>query len=158
MEPTEFFAGRPLGLAVYERVRSIVEGFGPVEVRVSKSQVAFRRRRGFAYLWLPGMYLANPAADVVLSIALRRRIDSPRWKEIAQPAPMTWMHHLEIHDLAELDDEVAGWLREAAEGAGGATSPASPPSLDSLPSLNSPDSLDSPDSPPSPPSPPSPER
>ena len=122
MEPSEFFAGPPLGLAVYERVRSIVEGFGPVDVRVSKSQVAFRRRRGFAYLWLPGMYLANPAAEVVLSIALRRRIESPRWKEIARPAPTTWMHHLEIHDVAELDDEVAGWLGEAAEGAGSSAS------------------------------------
>jgi hypothetical protein len=122
MEPSEFFAGQPLGLAVYERVRSIVEGFGPVEVRVSKSQVAFRRRRGFAYLWMPGMYLANSAAEVVLSIALRRRIESPRWKEVVRPAPTTWMHHLEIRDVAELDDEVAGWLREAAEGAGSSAS------------------------------------
>lgn len=122
MEPTEFFAGRPLGLAVYERARSIVEGFGPVEVRVSKSQVAFRRRRGFAYLWLPGMYLANPPAEVVLSITLRRRIESPRWKEIVRPASTTWMHHLEIRDVAELDEEVACWLREAAEGAGSSAS------------------------------------
>jgi hypothetical protein len=118
VEPEEFFAGRPLGLAVYERVRSIVDGFGPVEARVSKSQVAFRRRRGFAYLWLPGMYLANPAAEVVLSIALRRCIESPRWKEVVRPAPATWIHHLEIRDVAELDDEVASWLREAAEGGG----------------------------------------
>jgi hypothetical protein len=122
MEPSEFFAGQPLGNAVYERVRSIAEGFGPVEVRVSKSQVAFRRRRGFAYLWMPGMYLANPAAEVVLSIALRRRIESPRWKEVVRPAPTTWMHHLEIRDVAELDDEVAGWLREAADGAGSSAS------------------------------------
>jgi hypothetical protein len=122
MESSEFFAGQPLGLAVYERVRSIVEGFVPVEVRVSKSQVAFRRRRGFAYLWMPGMYLANPAAEVVLSIALRRRIESPRWKEVVRPAPTTWMHHLEIREVAELDEEVAGWLREAAEGAGSSAS------------------------------------
>jgi hypothetical protein len=126
MESSEFFAGQPLGLAAYERVRSIVEGFGPVEVRVSKSQVAFRRRRGFAYLWMPGVYLANPAAEVVLSIALRRRIESPRWKEVVRPASTTWMHHLEIRDVAELDDEVAGWLRAAAEGAGSSASGQSP--------------------------------
>jgi hypothetical protein len=28
------------------------------------------------------------------------------------------MHHLEIHSLDELDDEIAAWLREAAEAAG----------------------------------------
>jgi uncharacterized protein DUF5655 len=118
MEAEAFLAGHPLGLEVYRRVRALVEGFGPVEVRVSKSQIAFRRRRGFAYLWLPGMYLAKPAAEVVLSIAVRRRIDSPRWKEVVQPAPTTWMHHLEIRDVADLDGEVAGWLLEAAKEAG----------------------------------------
>jgi len=25
------------------------------------------------------------------------------------------MHHLEVHDPAEIDDEVTAWLREAAE-------------------------------------------
>jgi len=28
------------------------------------------------------------------------------------------MHHLEVRDPAETDDEVAAWLREAATGAG----------------------------------------
>jgi len=28
------------------------------------------------------------------------------------------MHHLEIHSLSDLDDEAAGWLREAADRAG----------------------------------------
>jgi hypothetical protein len=52
---------------------------------------------------------------VVLSIALGRRDDSPRWKEVAHPSPKHWIHHLEVRDLADIDDEVAGWLREAAE-------------------------------------------
>jgi hypothetical protein len=25
------------------------------------------------------------------------------------------MHHLEIHDAGDIDDEVIGWLREAAD-------------------------------------------
>jgi hypothetical protein len=32
-----------------------------------------------------------------------------------QPSPAHWMHHLEIHDAVAIDDEVAGWLREAAD-------------------------------------------
>jgi hypothetical protein len=31
---------------------------------------------------------------------------------------MHWMHHLEVRDPAEIDDEVVAWLREAATGAG----------------------------------------
>ena len=114
----QFFAGHPDGWAAFERVSAILERLGPCEVRVTKSQVAFRRKRGFAFLWLPGQYLAKPGSDVVLSIALGRHDDSPRFKQVAHPAPTQWMHHLEIHDLDEIDDEVARWLAEAAERAG----------------------------------------
>lgn len=115
MTPEDFFAGHPLGLAVYDRVSSALARLGPVSVRVSKSQVAFRRRRGFVFLWLPGQYLRNPGADVVLSVALGRRETSPRFKEVAHPAPRQWIHHLEIHDVTDLDDEVLAWLSEAAD-------------------------------------------
>ena len=111
----EWFSGHPDALAIFSRVRSIIEGLGPCEVRFSRSQVAFRRTRGFAWVWRPGQYLRNPGAEVVLSIALGRRDESPRFKEVAHPSPAHWMHHLEVHDPAELDDQVVAWLREAAE-------------------------------------------
>ena len=116
--PEEFFAGRALGLAVFERIRAALAVQGPVDVRVSRSQVAFRRRRGFAYLWAPGQYLAKPTVEVVLSIALGRADPSPRFKQVLRVAPIHWMHHLELHDLAEIDEEVVGWLLEAAARAG----------------------------------------
>mgnify|MGYP001814650126 FL=1 len=118
MGPKEYFAGRPLAETVFFRVRSVLEQLGPVDIRTTKSQVAFRRARGFAYLWLPGQYLASPSADVVLSFALGRYDPSPRFKEVAHPSPRHWMHHLEINDVDEVDDEVIGWLREAADRSG----------------------------------------
>ena len=111
--PAEFFAESPFGVQVFEEVRRRLDGFGPFEVRVTSTQVAFRRRMAFAYLWRPGQHLRNPGADVVLSIALGRHDGSPRWKEVAHPSPKHWMHHLEVHDLADLDDEVTAWLQEA---------------------------------------------
>lgn len=80
--------------------------------------MAFRRRRGFAFLWLPGRYLEHPAADVVLSIALDRCIVSRRFKQVVHPAPSVWMHHLEVRAPEELDDEVGRWLCDAADHAG----------------------------------------
>jgi len=118
MRPEDHFAGHPHALAVYKKVRSVLDGLGPVAVRTSKSQVAFRRKRNFAYLWMPGRYLAKPTAEVVLSIALGRHDDSPRFKEVSHPAPAQWMHHLEVRDARGIDDEVVGWLREAADRAG----------------------------------------
>ncbi|HEY6057623.1 MAG TPA: DUF5655 domain-containing protein [Candidatus Limnocylindrales bacterium] len=110
-----FFEGHPDALAVYRSVRSMAEAIGSIDVRVTRSQVAFRRRRGFAYLWLPGRWLAKPAAEVVLSIALGRRDESPRFKPVVQPARDVWMHHLEVRASDEIDDEVRAWLEEAFE-------------------------------------------
>lgn len=115
--PEEFFAGNPVGLATFGTVRDVLIRDRPdVTVRVSRSQVAFRRRRGFAYLWVPGRYLRRPAAPVVLSVATLERIDSPRFKEVVHPGP--WMHHLEVTDAAQVDEEVQGWLLAAAAEAG----------------------------------------
>jgi hypothetical protein len=86
-------------------------------VRVSKSQVAFRRRRGFAFLWRPGMYIKSDV-PVVLSLALPQEIPSLRFKETAHPAPGIWMHHLELVDSSQLDGEVEQWMRQAYEAAG----------------------------------------
>ena len=112
----EFFAGQPLGTVVHERIRAMLRDWPDVTVRVSRSQVAFRRRRGFAYLWRPDQYLRGTHAPVVLSIALDDRLTSPRFKEVVHPGP--WMHHLEVHEAADVDAEVEGWLRRAAAGAG----------------------------------------
>ena len=113
-----FFAGSELGLATLARVRDVLATHPDVSERTTRSQVAFRRRTGFAFLWRPEQYLRHPGAEVVLSIGLPRRLGSSRFKQVAHPARTTWMHHLEVHDVGDVDDEVAGWLREAAGGAG----------------------------------------
>jgi hypothetical protein len=37
---------------------------------------------------------------------------------VAHPSPKHWIHHLEVGDIDEVDDEVAARLIEAAERAG----------------------------------------
>lgn len=88
LTPEQFFAGHPHAMAVFTQGCTMLDQQGTYQVHVSKSQVAFRRRRGLAYLWVPG-----------------------------HPAAAHWMHHLEVHHLSDLDDEVAAWLTEAAEAA-----------------------------------------
>jgi hypothetical protein len=115
--PEDFLDGHATASAVYETVRQRLGELGPFETRTTKSQIAFRRRRGFAYLWLPGQDLRGPHADVVLSIALDRHDASSRFKEVVQPTPGRWMHHLELGDPDDVDAEVVRWLEEAARDA-----------------------------------------
>ena len=115
--PEEVFSGSPRGLELFHAVEAMLAEPTPPAVRATKSQVAFRERRGFAYLWWPGRYLDSDV-PAVLSIALPGRIDSARFKEVVNPSPGVWMHHLELHTVDELDREVMDWLREAREAAG----------------------------------------
>lgn len=111
----EFFSGHPFALEVFRAVQAALASAGPFSVRITKSQAAFRRRRSFAFVWIPGQYLAGPTAEVVLAIALGRHVSSARFKEVAHPAPRQWIHHLEVRSVDDVDDEVVGWLLEAAE-------------------------------------------
>ena len=117
--PDEVFSGSPRGLELCRAVERMLAdpGGGHAEVRVTKSQVAFRARRGFAYVWWPGRYVRSDV-PAVLSIALSRRLESPRFKSVVNPRPGLWMHHLELHSEDDLDAEVAGWLRQAWDDAG----------------------------------------
>jgi len=115
MTPDEFFAGQVLSKQLFEAVRREVEALGEVVMRVTKSQVAFRRRRGFAWVWMPGQYLKRRTAPLVLSLSLPQRDQSPRWKEIVEPYPGRFSHHLELYDPADIDEQVRSWLREAWE-------------------------------------------
>lgn len=118
VEVDEYLGDDAVARAVYEEVHARLQAFGPSSERAGRSQIAFRRARGFAYLWIPGRYVAHPDAEVVLSIALGRHDPSPRFKEVVHPATRHWMHHLELHGPEGIDDEVVGWLREAYDRAG----------------------------------------
>lgn len=118
VEIDRFFEQRPKARLLYEAVDHVMRELGPSTQHVTKSQIAFRRRRAFAWVWTPDRWLAGQPAPLVLSLALARRDASERWKEIVEPSPGRWMHHLELRDPAEIDAQVREWLREAREAAG----------------------------------------
>ena len=113
-----FLTGCDDALLIYSALERLLERLGPFETRVTRSQIAFRRKRGFAWVWVPGRYLHGNAAALVLSVALAGRDASPRWKEVVQPAPGRWMHHLELHSPADIDGQVLAWLQTAWQQAG----------------------------------------
>jgi len=111
----EFFDGQPQSRQLFNILQGMAAALGPMTLRVTKSQVAFCRRKVFAWAWMPEKYLHRPAAPLVLTLALRRRDTSLRWKEIVQPAPGRFTHHLELYSPQDIDGQVRSWLQEAWE-------------------------------------------
>ena len=91
----------------------LIEEMGDVTVRVTKSQIAYRRDRVFAAIWVPSQYLNGNVAPLVLTLYLPYRIESSRWKQVVEPAPGRFTHHLELRGPADVDAEVAAWVEEA---------------------------------------------
>ena len=113
MTMDEYFEGYEESRRLFEIIYSAIQDLGPVELRVTKSQVAFCRRKPFAWAWIPAKYLHRKSAPLVLTIGFRHRDSSPRWKEIVEPKPGRFTHHLELYSANEIDDEVRGWLQGA---------------------------------------------
>ena len=109
----EFFDGQEGPRQLFETLLRAVNVMGPAELQVTKSQIAFRRRRAFAWVWMPGKYLRGKSAPLVLTLSLRSRSTSPRWKEIVEPSPGRFTHHLELYSVNDIDDQVRDWLRDA---------------------------------------------
>ena len=117
LSPEDLFRGFPDGLAICHRVQQVISTIGTASVAVTKSQLAFRRRRGFAYVWRPGQYV-DSEVPAVLSLALSHEVTSDRFKSVVHPSKSIWMHHIELCDVSQVDDEVRGWLADAYSSAG----------------------------------------
>ncbi len=103
------------------RLMDEVDRLGPAQVVVSKSQIALRRAKNFAVVWIPATHLRHGGprlAPLVLALSFSQRDPSPRWKEITQVSPKRYTHHLELWSVDDVNEEVRGWLRAAWDAAG----------------------------------------
>ncbi len=118
MEQASFFDGWPDALAIHRAVARCVQKTGEHRVKVSKSQIGFYRKRLFAATWIPGRHLGGEVAPLVLSVFLGHRYRSSRWKEIVEPTPGRFTHHMELRTQDDVDDEVEEAIQEAWREAG----------------------------------------
>lgn len=113
MNVVDFFRGHRDALAIHEAVEAAVAEVGTFETRVSKSQVGFYRKHPFAATWMPGQYLEGRDTPLVLTVYLKRRDHSSRWKEIVESARGHFTHHAELRTADEVDDFIRQRLAEA---------------------------------------------
>ncbi len=103
-----FLAGKPEGArALYDAFVALVERCGPVTLAPGTTRVGFQVRMIFAAVDRLG------AGTLDAHVVLARRLEHPRFRRIESISPRNHVHYFRIRSVAELDDEVAGWLREA---------------------------------------------
>jgi hypothetical protein len=120
----DFFGGKEKSKQLFNKLNIVLDNIGVANMRVGKSQISFRRRRAFAWVWMPDKYLQGKYAPLVLSLSLQRRDPSPRWKEIVEPYPGRFTHHMEIYSTDDIDSQVRAWIEEAWTNAANGRNPA----------------------------------
>ena len=58
---------------------------------------------------------ARPETWITVTFGLRYKKESPRIDAASEPYPNRWTHHMLISSEEEVDDELMGWIKEAAE-------------------------------------------
>ncbi len=110
-----FYDKAPQMLPIYETLRNrLVEKYGDIQVKVSKTQISFRNKHIFAMVSLPLRRIKNtPKVYMLVSFGLPYRLDSSRVFQAAEPYPNRWTHHVLIENRGDVDAQLMEWLDAA---------------------------------------------
>ena len=112
-----FFGDRVDALPIYERLENaILTRIPDVKIKAAKTQVTFANRRGFAFVSFNPCRRAKdrPAVWMTVTFGLGCRKESPRIDAATEPYPGRWTHHVMVGTPDEIDEELLGWILEAA--------------------------------------------
>ena len=113
-----FFNDHMDALPLYERLEGLIlEQIPDAKIKVSKTQISFSNKRGFAFVSFNPCRRAKERPEVWMTVTfgLSYRKDSPRIDMATEPYPNRWTHHIMVGSEEEIDGELMGWIREAAE-------------------------------------------
>ena len=119
MTPDEmlFFDRHPAALPLYGELKDrILEEIPDARIKVGKTQISFFTKHMFAAASFTPVRKAKdrPEPFLTVTFGLCRPVASPRIDAAAEPYPGRWTHHVMIGSAEEADDELMGWIREAA--------------------------------------------
>ena len=113
-----FFGEHMEALPMYERLENaILTRIPDVKIKVAKTQITFANKRGFAFVSFNPCRRSKdrPAVWMTVTFGLGYRKDSPRIDVATQPYPGRWSHPVMVGSAEEIDEELLGWIQEAAE-------------------------------------------
>lgn len=91
---------------LFNSIVGLLKRNGPLKINPDKTGIAFQVRMRFC-----GVYVRKNSLD--LGFLLPRRLDHWRVRKIVPYSPRCYGHHVAIAAPADLDDELAGWLKES---------------------------------------------
>lgn len=113
-----FFFGEHMdALPIYERLEErILAQIPDVKIKIAKTQITFAKRYGFAFVSFNPCRKAKdrPAVWMTVTFGLGYCKESPRIDVATQPYPGRWTHHVTVGSTDEIDEELLGWIQEAA--------------------------------------------
>ena len=113
-----FFNDHMDALPLYERLEGLIlEQIPDVKIKVSKTQISFSNKRSFTFVSFNPCRRAKERPNVWMTVTfgLSYQKDSPRIDAATEPYPNRWTHHVMVGSEEEIDIELMGWIREAAE-------------------------------------------
>ena len=114
-----FFFGEHIdALPIYERLEdAILSRIPDVKIKVAKTQITFANKRGFAFVSFNPCRKAKdrPAVWMTVTFGLGYRKESSRIDAATEAYPGRWTHHVMVGSADEIDEELLGWIQEAAE-------------------------------------------
>lgn len=112
-----FFSEHMDALPLYQRLEALIlEQIPDVRIKVSKTQIGFFNKRGFAFVSFNPCRRAKdrPETWVTVTFGLAFRVDDPRIDVATEPYPNRWTHHVTVSRAEDMDGQLLGWIREAA--------------------------------------------
>lgn len=112
-----FFSEHMDALPLYQRLEALIlEQIPDVRIKVSKTQIGFFNKRGFAFVSFNPCRRAKdrPETWVTVTFGLVFRVDDPRIDVATEPYPNRWTHHVTVSRAEDMDGQLLGWIREAA--------------------------------------------
>lgn len=112
-----FFNKHPDALPLYELFeQKLLSEIGSADIKVQKTQISFSNKHNFAFVSFLPMRKAKerPQTYIVITFGLGHRVESPRIDAATEPYPNRWTHHVLISEPEEIDEELMGWVKEAA--------------------------------------------
>ena len=113
-----FFGEHMDALPIYERLENAILTRVPgVRIKVAKTQITFAKRYGFAFVSFNPCRRAQdrPAVWMTVTFGLGYPKESPRIDAATEPYPGRWTHHVMVGTPDEINEELLGWIQEAAD-------------------------------------------
>jgi predicted transport protein len=95
---------------IHDALMAEIDQFGPFEIAPKKDYVSLRRKKQFAMI--------GPATKARVEVGLNMKGAEATERLVAQPAGGMCNYKVKVVEVAEVDAELIGWIRQAYDSAG----------------------------------------